>query len=309
VISDYFQLASTGQWINVRDGTGPYVRTGDDTFELAAPDARQQLDDLIALLTTDLATRGDPLLRVGFGLTPGYERWSMWGNNASVSTGTVPEVVAPLGASGPMFVDGPTSMEIVSSSAADTAAGTGARTVVLEVLDADYNRSFPTVTLNGTTAVALPAQVTAVNTLSVKTVGSGGSNAGILTVRDAGAGTARMAVAAGRNISQNATRVVPAGHTLQIRTHFASINRTDTAGRWITWTGVFQQYVSPGVWDPAAFPLDAGMSDAGPMFFQAEPGLILREKARYWHAVLAVSGNNTDVSTTSWGVLKANSAL
>lgn len=308
MISDYFQIAGTGLWLKISDGTGPYVRTGDDTFVLTAPDVTQRLVDLTSLLSGAIDTRGDWATRVGFGLVAGYERWSMWGNNPDIDTGTLPEVVSPLGAAGPLYVDVATSMEIVSSSAADTAAGTGARTVILEVLDADYNRSFPTVVLNGLTPVALPAQVTALNMLSVKTVGSGGSNAGVLTVQDAGAGTARLSVSAGRNISQAAVRTVPAGYTLQLRTHFASINRTDTAGRFLTWTGVFQQFVSPGVWDPAVFPLDAGISDAGPMFFQGEPGLIIREKGRYWHQVLAVSGSNTDLSTTSWGVLKQNSA-
>lgn len=264
---------------------------------------------MIPVHTLPYDARSDWATYVGFGLVPGYERWSMWGNNPDIDTGTLPEVVSPLGGTTPAFVNGPTSMEIVSSSADDAAAGTGARTVILEVLDVNYVRSFPTITLNGLTPVPLPAQVTAVNTLSVKTVGSGGANAGTLLIRDAGAGTSRMLVAIGRNISQSAARVIPAGYTAQLRTHFASINRTDTPGRFLTWTGVFQQFVSPGVWDPAAFPLDAGLSDAGPMFFQAEPGLILREKARYWHQVLAVSGLNTDLSTTSWGIMKLNTAL
>lgn len=251
--------------------------------------------------------RIDPLTRVGFGLVYGYERWSLWGRNPDVDSGSLPEVISPLGGSTPAFVDVPTSMEIVSDNAADTADGTGARTVLIETLNANYDRVFVTVTLNGVAAVALPAQVTAVNTAAVKTVGSGGSNAGTLTIRDAGAGTARIVVQSGRNVSQAAARVVPNGYTLQVRTHIASINRTIAAGRLATYTGVFQQYVSPGVWDPAVLALDISLSDTAPVFFQAEPGLIIRERGRFWHQAASVSADNTDLSTASWGVLKLDS--
>ncbi len=288
-MSDYHQLRD-GKWMKL-DGTGPYVQSEPGVFVLLGVD-----------------TRGDWLTRVGFSLEAGYERWSLWGNNPDIDTDTLPEIVSQLGTAIPTFVDGPTSMEIVSSSASDTAAGTGARTVILEVLDANYNRAFVTLTMNGTTPVALPAQVTAVNMGSTKTAGSAGANVGTLTIRDAGAGTSRIIISPGRNITQAAARVVPAGYTLQIRTHFASINRTETAGRFITWTGAFRQFVSPGVWDPTVLALDAGLSDTAPMFFQAEPGLIIREKGRYWHQVMAVSANNTNLSTASWGVLKLNPA-
>lgn len=284
-LTDYIQLDS-GQWMKT-DGTGPYTQIAPGVFE-------------------PLASNTDWLSQVGFSLVSGYERWSLWGNNPDIDTGTLPEVVSPLGGNTPAFVNSLTSMEIVSDSVSDTAAGTGARTVTLEVLDLNYIRSFPTITLNGTTAVALPVQVTAINMASVKTTGSVGSNVGTLTIRDAGAGTTRILVLPGRNITQAASRVVPAGYTLQIRTHFASINRTITAGRFITWTGAFSQFVSAGVWDPPILALDAGLSDASPMFFQAEPGLIIREKGRYWHQVMAVSANNTDLTTASWGILKLN---
>lgn len=281
----YNQL-SNGQWMK-NDGTGPYIQSTPGVFDPIA-------------LSSEWSTT------VGFSLATGYERWSLWGNNPDIDTGTLPEIVSPLGGTTPAFVDGLTSMEVVSDSVNDTAAGTGAQTVTFEVLDANYVRSFPTVTLNGTTAVALPAQVTAVNSIFVKTVGSVGSNVGTITVRDTGAGASRMLILPGRNISQAAARVVPAGYTLQIRTHFASINRTVTAGRWITWTGAFQQFVSAGVWDPAILALDAGLSDNSPMFFQAEPGLIIREKGRYWHQAMDVSANNTNLTTASWGILRLN---
>lgn len=90
---------------------------------------------------------------VGFMLEPGYERASGWGNNPDIDLGG-PEVVDPLGGTTIPWLSSATSLEIVSDSAADAAAGTGARTVSIDGLNANYSRVSQTVTLNGTTALA-----------------------------------------------------------------------------------------------------------------------------------------------------------
>lgn len=53
------------------------------------------------------------------------------------------------------FASGAEDLEILSDDANDTAAGTGARTVRIVGLDANYNEFIDTYTLNGTTAVAM----------------------------------------------------------------------------------------------------------------------------------------------------------
>ena len=264
----------------------------------------QRTTSLITLVTN---VSGDWFQRVGFGLISGYERASGWGNNPDVDTGTLPEVISPLGTSAVPWMNTATSLEILSANAADTAAGTGARTVAVFGLDASYNRVTVTVTLNGVTPVALGTQLVAINQVRVMTQGSGGTNAGLLTVRDAGGGTTRILVPAGRSISQCSGYTVPAGYTLQINRHLASINRTETAGRWITYTGAFQ------LWDgtqygPVILPLDIAVSDTAIATFHAEPGLVLPERSRFWLQVTALSGSNTDVTAAWWGVLKLNSA-
>lgn len=76
------------------------------------------------------------------------------------------------------------AMELVSSSANDTAAGTGARTVQVIGLDGSYVPFTETVTLNGTTPVALAnTSAIAINALKVLTAGSGGINAGTIDCR------------------------------------------------------------------------------------------------------------------------------
>lgn len=69
-------------------------------------------------------------------------------------------------------------MTVSSSSANDTSAGTGARTIVVQGLDADYNEVTETVTLNGQTAVTMTASLLRVNYAYVATAGSANSAAG-----------------------------------------------------------------------------------------------------------------------------------
>lgn len=85
------------------------------------------------------------------------------------------------------------SWEIVSSSANDTSGGTGARTVLISSLDANYDIQTPQiVTLNGITAVPLtgthfrPHQLAATSCIFVLTAGSIEKNDGALTLRKVG---------------------------------------------------------------------------------------------------------------------------
>jgi hypothetical protein len=71
-------------------------------------------------------------------------------------------------------------MEISSSSASDTAAGTGARTVTIYGLDGNYNQINETVSLNGQTAVNTTNSFLRVLHLTVNTAGSGGAAAGTI---------------------------------------------------------------------------------------------------------------------------------
>lgn len=110
-------------------------------------------------------------------------------------------------------------LEVISADAADDGdpAGTGALTVVVEGIDANGNLQTATVTMNGTTAVAIPTVTwTAVNRAYVATVGSSLANVGAITVRVAGAGATKLTIPAGVGLSDGAFYLVPKGHTLLI---------------------------------------------------------------------------------------------
>ena len=73
-------------------------------------------------------------------------------------------------------------VSMVSSSANDTAAGTGARTVLLRGVDADYFEVSETVTLNGTTPVASTTQMIWVNDAHVTSTGTLQRSAGTIDI-------------------------------------------------------------------------------------------------------------------------------
>lgn len=109
-------------------------------------------------------------------------------------------------------------LKISSTSANDTSAGTGARTVVISGLDGDFNTVTETVILNGQTAVNTTNSYLYVNQFYVATLGSGTANAGDI---NAGTGTVTSGVpavlydiiATGFNQRTTAHYCVPAGYT------------------------------------------------------------------------------------------------
>jgi len=122
---------------------------------------------------------------------------------------------------------GDEALEIVSSSTDDAAAGTGARTVTIQSLDATLAEIEQTVTLNGTTAVAIPTSVMRTHRAFVATVGSGEVNAGTLTIRLASAGATRATIAADKGQTRIATYTIPVGFEGYIVRFYAGI---ETAG-------------------------------------------------------------------------------
>jgi len=111
---------------------------------------------------------------------------------------------------------GTETLEIISSSASDTAAGTGVRTVKITYIDALGTvgaQNTTTVTLNGTTAVSLGAvRALAIQWAEVATVGSGGVAAGDITIRSTATPTNLYElISAGGNRSMSGRYMVPVG--------------------------------------------------------------------------------------------------
>lgn len=124
-------------------------------------------------------------------------------------------------------------MGISSSSADDAAAGTGARTVTIYGLDANYNQINETVTLNGQTAVNTVNSYLRVFHLAVVTAGSGGAAAGTIYagtgVVTAGVPATIYGVYTTGNGATAAIWTVPAGYTAYITSYSAGYGNAITA--------------------------------------------------------------------------------
>jgi hypothetical protein len=155
-------------------------------------------------------------LQVARGLIPGHSVVTVFGYNPDVDTSE--ESVWPDGGTVPH----PTVASVLKVSSSDAAdvspSGTGARTVQITGLNANYFEVSETVVLNGQTAVNTVNSYLYVNGLTVTSVGSGGANAGNINV---GTGTVTSGVPAvlydmiaiGYNNRTTGHYCIPAGYT------------------------------------------------------------------------------------------------
>lgn len=257
-----------------------------------------------SLWTTHIHPKGmDFYTAVGLGLIPGCRRVTALGNNPDVDLATLPEDVWSGGGLYP-WMTASTSLEIVSTSVNDAAAGTGARTVLIQGLDINYVEVSQTVTLNGTTPVAIPTQLFRINSALIMSAGSGKVNAGDINIRDAGAGTVRAIIPLGYGITRQSVYTVPAGHTLSIHSQFFNNIRSGGTVRDTTIANFIQS--------PLGFyrlPLELDV-DGNPYRHDGSPGVIIPEKTDYAHRITFVSAaNDTNVTTAILGVLFANTTL
>jgi hypothetical protein len=130
------------------------------------------------------------------------------------------------------------TMTVSSSSTNDAAAGTGARTVAIAGLDANYREIGETVTLNGQTAVNTVNQYLRVFRARVTTAGSGETNAGNIhigtgTVTAGVPATTYARVSAAEAQTLMAIYTVPAGYTAYIQQGTISTG-TEKANQYVT---------------------------------------------------------------------------
>jgi hypothetical protein len=171
-------------------------------------------------------------LQVARGQVDGHNALFKFGINGDVGTS-----IETVWAQGGTYVypAAATVMKISSSSANDASAGTGARTIAIFGLDANYNKINETVALNGQTEVNTTNSFLRIFRMYVVTAGSGATAAGTIY---AGTGTVTSGVPANiygmitltANQTQMAFWTVPAGYTLYLTgIYYSSANSTANA--------------------------------------------------------------------------------
>ena len=157
-------------------------------------------------------------LAISRGHSQGYRTLYKFGYNPDVDT---QEETVWGNAGDYIWLDSAVTMFISSTSANDSGTGIGARTILIQGLDEDYNEIEETITLNGQTQVATQLSYLRVYRSFVTLAGSNEGTSGVIYIGSSGAtgGVPNSSVYASISIgnqTQIAAYTVPAGHTLYI---------------------------------------------------------------------------------------------
>lgn len=156
---------------------------------------------------------------------PGYSPVNKFGENSDIDTGSVPETIWTQGGVFP-FLDAGIEMDLVSTSAADASAGTGARTVTMTRYDDSNNEIIADFTLTGLTRVEIPGLVKLGSRIEALTTGTGNTNAGRIVLVDRASGLViYQAVEIGEGQTLSTPQMCPAGKKGLIRFLYATYAR------------------------------------------------------------------------------------
>jgi hypothetical protein len=117
------------------------------------------------------------------------------------------------------------ALEILSSDANDTALGTGARTVKILGLDADHAEIEETLTMDGVTPVATTLSYLRVYRMFVVTAGTGGVNAGTITLRRPAGPVTQAEIAIGDNQTLMSQYTIPASKTAFLLKNYINVGK------------------------------------------------------------------------------------
>jgi hypothetical protein len=177
---------------------------------LEAPRSLSVAQDADALIVRNLPAPLD----IALGKYSGWDKVDKFGDYASVGT-SLTDIWSTGGVL--TYPTSAESLEILSSSANDTSAGSGARIVEVQGLDANWDLQTENVTMNGTSAVSLSN--TFIRVFRIRVVSRGtynAGNAGTITLRVSGGGATRgtiqfNATFGGLGTSQMSHYTVPNG--------------------------------------------------------------------------------------------------
>jgi hypothetical protein len=163
-----------------------------------------------------------PWLAIAAGHVNGISSVFKFGLNEAV--GTTEEDIWIAGGSA-SYLGSAEQMDIVSDSASDDDGSSGALTVSLSGLDANYDLLDETVTLNGTGAVGTANDYLRLYRMAVVTAGSLG-NAGLITATACNANSLQAQISAGSGQSLQALYTVPRNHTAYVAGIKVSVPKT-----------------------------------------------------------------------------------
>ena len=116
-------------------------------------------------------------------------------------------------------------IDVVSASAADDVGSTGATSVRVTYLDANFNQATEDVAMDGATEVEMTNQtISFIQKAEVIASGTGLAAAGAITIADVTGGGVHAVIDAGSKESGNCTWKIPAGHTGYVHGFWADVD-------------------------------------------------------------------------------------
>jgi len=236
----------------------------------------------------------DYLLEVAQGNIDGRSSVLKFGRNEDVDSG-IPEDIWD---GGGLWVP-PTAArthDVDSTSGQDdnSPGGTGARTIEIQGLDANFDIQSETVVMNGLSNVATANTYTRIFRMKVLTAGANGGNVGTIRATAQVDGTLTAAMSPGYNQTLMAIYTVPDSHTAYMYRYYGSINRRASAAmnlelRVSTWDGA--------AYEPRQLKHVQGMHSQGGSFLNGIFEIPLRITERSDIIMRAdVGSNNMDIS-------------
>lgn len=242
--------------------------------------------DADAIITRNVTEELD----IAQGKRTGYSIVNKFGRNPDVDTGTLPEDAWNGGGVYTGFPTQTQTVRVFSSSALDTSVGTGARTINIMGLDANFNQQSELIVLNGTIPVNSLLTWSRVNIGTVTTAGSGGVNAGKITCSHTTT-TANLffIMPIGFNQTAVGAYTVPTGYTAYMSRIAGRVRSTSAASAdGYIWTRSFN-----GVFRarrPFTF------SNASPLLDEIFGGLAFTEKTDLVMRITNVTASNVDAT-------------
>lgn len=156
----------------------------------------------------------------------GFQHINKFGNNPDIDANVYEDIWDAGGTY--VFPTEARIHDITSTDTNDTSGGTGARTINIQGLDANYNEIEEDVTLNGTTNVPTTKSFLRIHRMKVTSAGSGGEAVGNITATAQTDATVSAQITNRRNQTLMAIYTVPAGKTGYITNIFSSVGRKAT---------------------------------------------------------------------------------
>lgn len=167
---------------------------------------------------------GDLRFPISLGLTPGIEVVRVFGYNDDVDSSVKSDIIFQSGDY--YFIPSPVTLDVVSDNVGDTIGGVGARTILIEGLDSNYNEISETINMNGVIPVITSNTYLRINNAYVLTAGVAQRNSGNITITASGNIVGVIVFEKeGTNKLQQAIYTVPAGKTALLTQVLGSIVR------------------------------------------------------------------------------------